>query len=134
MIMKKNKLKRTSSRLCTTMMTLAFLLIGGCQMEEFIRIENEVLEIEALDEVATRSLSYGTWFQQLDYLVNEAPEMEFITGQGLRLVGYELLDYSIDKDAPLNEDTRVPLYNDPGEVNNFVILPLSEIKRVDPGT
>jgi hypothetical protein len=103
-------------------------------MEEFIQIENGIYEDEAVDEVTTRSLSYGTWFQQLDYLVNEAPEMEFITGRGLHLDSYKLLDYTIDKDAPLNEDTRMPLYNDPGDANNFVILPLSEIKRVDPAT
>lgn len=115
-------------------MILVFLSISGCQMEGPIQIEDGIYEINEANEVTIEALSYETWNQQLDYLVNKTREMEFITTQELNLIGYKLLDHTIDKETLPNKDTRMPLYNDPRDINNFVILPLSEIKRTDPET
>lgn len=94
---------------------------------------NEVSEnkSEKIDELTTRSLSHETWSQHLDYLLNEDSIMGFITSQGLHLIDYKLLNYKLDKNIPMNENSYVPLYSDPKYINNFIILPLSEIKRID---
>lgn len=134
--MNKKKLKKINVWIVAATIIFSFSFTAGCQQEEFIQIEDEVCQSksEKIDEPTTWSLSYETLSQQLAYLINERPEMDFITGQGLHLIDYKILDYRINKDAPLNENAFMPLYNDPRDTNNFIILSLSEIRQIDPST
>lgn len=123
---------------CTAIISVS--LIGcGNELENFTDNLSKIQEAEELSATSKetvsklRSLSYDTWQQQLDNLVNGRIELNYIREQGLRLINYKIIESeNIDKNTPLTAKSLIAFYNDNSQINSFIIAPISDIELKHP--
>jgi hypothetical protein len=78
------------------------------------------------------SLTFKTWEEQLNYLINEGEGFDYITKQGLKLIEYKLLQEGVKDKTSLSNESMIPLYNDQVNYNKFEIVSLYDALKFDP--
>lgn len=118
-----------------TIITSASLIGCKTELENFTDDFSKNQETKELSVTSNKtilklkSLSYNTWQQQLDDLVNGRIELNFIREQGLTLISYKIIEANdIDKNKPLTTKSLIAFYNDNSQINNFIIAPISDIE------
>ena len=119
---------------------IPFLSLTGCGddldffPDDLAKIQRAVGSPTTSEETSPklRSFSYDTWQDQLNYLINDKPEVDFITTRGLKLESYKLLSDEEDFNAGIKACSFFPFYNNPLDYNDYKILPLSEIGKSEP--
>ena len=114
------------------LMTVLFTQSCSNQLEMFsedIFNETQKKEVSQNNEKNFEPLKFSTWEEQLDYLINETQEVNFITAQGLHPIEYKLLNNTINKNLSLTGVSYLPYYGELNYPNNFRIMLLSQIKE-----
>ena len=130
------QIKRKTLRLIVLINIITLgVIISGCDNQlDFLFNNEDIIEFQETPNNNTDiiKLSYDTWQDQLDYLIDDRPETSFITKQGLKLISYKLLPDDEDANGNINARSYFPLYNNPMDYNKYEILPLSEISKSKP--
>lgn len=94
------QIKKKTLRLIVLINIITFgVIMQGCDNQlDLLSNENLIESQEILSSnVKITKLLYDTWQDQLDYLISRGPGVQFITGQGLILVDYKLIDKNTSK-------------------------------------
>ncbi len=129
------QIKKKTLRLIVLISIITFgVIMQGCDNQLDLLFEENLIESQEVfsSDVKIAKLLFDTWQDQLDYLISKGSGVQFITEQGLILVDYKLIDKNISKNIFIESSSHVVYYNDPKDPNRFDILPLSQVKQVNP--